>query len=326
VADIFDQVVYTETRARGYTLDWNPTVDTQNTLFAINQVLAEYRAYLPMTARQIFYRLIGQNVIAKSENSYQRLLSILTKARRAELIPFSSIRDDGTVSRTAGGWDDPDQWIRSMPGFARGYQRDLRQGQDTEVEVWVEAAGMVPQVASMASRYGVSVFSSGGFDSLTVKYDAAQRILRTSEYEGRETVVLHVGDLDPSGVALFNAAREDINAFLEREGTEPEWERVAVNLDQIDRYSLATAPPKPRKNLTTLPGGWEMDWPTVQAEAFPPDQLIDLIERQIQDRLDLDRIDRVIRRSATEASRLEAAIRAANISIEPVPDEEDEAD
>jgi hypothetical protein len=122
MADIFDRVRYTETRARGYIEDWNPTAGTQATLFEIQSVLSEYRAHLPMTARQIFYRLIGRNVIAKTEQSYQRLLSILTKARRAEIIPFSSIRDDGTEARHAGGYDDPDEFAsylaRNLEVFA----------------------------------------------------------------------------------------------------------------------------------------------------------------------------------------------------------------
>lgn len=305
--DIFDRVVYEHTRARGW-INWNPNLETQRTLGAIDRILTEYRAYLPMTARQIFYRLIGQNEIVKTEQSYQRLLTILTKARRSRRISFSAIRDDGTVSQRYAGWDDPQQWIDSILPSAKAFQRDLRENQATEVEVWVEAAGMVPQVAQMARRYGVSTYSSGGFDSLTVKYQSAQRIVDTS-YDGRGTVVLHVGDLDPSGVALFNAAREDVNAFVQHDGREVEdWIRVAVNLDHIDEYGLETAPPKPRKDLQNLPGGWEPDWPTVQAEAFAPDVLIGLIEDEIKRHIDEGALADSMAQSELDAARLVRAV------------------
>lgn len=310
--DILDLVEYTQTRARGY-IAWEPTATTLATLQHVQTVLVEYRDYLPLTARQIFYRLVGRNAVPKTEQAYARVLSILTKARRSHRISFDAIRDDGTVAQQYAGWDNPRQWLRYIKDTARGFERDLRQEQQYEVEVWVEAAGMVPQVAQMARDYGVSVFSSGGFDSLTVKHNAAQRISRNP----RATHILHVGDLDPSGVALFNAVREDVDAFLlhnSAAGYMPAWERVAVNLDQIEQYSLETAPPKQRKDAQTLPGGWDADWPTVQAEAFPPDVLIGLVRDRIEQIVDLDQIDATRLLSQTESDRLVEAI--ANIEVE----------
>ncbi|MEE8408304.1 MAG: tyrosine-type recombinase/integrase [Myxococcota bacterium] len=77
-------------------------------------------------------------------------------------------------------------------------------------EVWVEAAGMVPQATRVAHELGVPVYSSGGFDSLTTKREAAQRILERH----RPTVVLHIGDYDPSGLSIFDSAAEDITAMV----------------------------------------------------------------------------------------------------------------
>ena len=54
---------------------------------------------------------------------------------------------------------------------------------------------MVPQLARAAGEYGVTVYSSGGFDSVTLKYEAAA----TSPTRDGPTVILHVGDLDRSG-------------------------------------------------------------------------------------------------------------------------------
>jgi len=57
-------------------------------------VLEEFRDYLPMTVRQVFYRLVGKYAYPKDENGYERLADYLNRARRARLIPWESIRDD----------------------------------------------------------------------------------------------------------------------------------------------------------------------------------------------------------------------------------------
>ena len=55
------------------------------------------------------------------------------------------------------------------------------------------------QLARVASEYGVAVTASGGFDSLTSKYDLA----RSFADEERDIEVLHIGDHDPSGGHMF---------------------------------------------------------------------------------------------------------------------------
>ena len=61
---------------------------------------------------------------------------------------------------------------------------------------------MVPQAERVAHFYGIAVYSAGGFDSTTIKQAVAQRVLTRD----RPTLVLHVGDHDPSGLSIFDAA------------------------------------------------------------------------------------------------------------------------
>ncbi len=46
------------TRARGFT-DWNPSAVSLALLAQVREVLVEYADYLPLTLRQVFYRLVG---------------------------------------------------------------------------------------------------------------------------------------------------------------------------------------------------------------------------------------------------------------------------
>jgi hypothetical protein len=255
---------YTSTRPRGFA-PWSPRADTLDLLELVGGVLDEYSAQLPLTARQIFYRLVGAHGYDKTEAAYARLCEYLNRARRAGIIAFGAIRDDGTVERPAPGWAGPGQFWRAVRSTAERYVHDLSDGQPYYVELWIEATGMVPQATAVAHRYGVPVYSAGGFNGLTDKYQTARRLAGQS----RPAVILHAGDYDPSGCAIIDSLAEDITAFAADldPAAELEFRRVAVTPSQIRRYQLPTAPQK----RTDQRGEHMAD--TVQAEALPPDVL-----------------------------------------------------
>jgi hypothetical protein len=86
-------------RVKGFAA-WRPHKKTEALLVDIERVLEEYRAYLPMTVRQVFYRLVGKGY-PKSESFYDKVLEACLRARRSRRISFAAIRDDG-VSRLGG--------------------------------------------------------------------------------------------------------------------------------------------------------------------------------------------------------------------------------
>jgi hypothetical protein len=71
-------------RPRGFIDDWTPQAATMALIDQVKTVLAEYRDQLPLTLRQIFYRLVGAY---EYEKTYKRLTEAMNKARRARLIP-----------------------------------------------------------------------------------------------------------------------------------------------------------------------------------------------------------------------------------------------
>lgn len=270
---------YTVTRPRGFA-PWRPRRDTLGLLDTIRGVLAEYGDQLPLTARQVFYRLVGAHGYDKTEAAYDRLCETLSRARRAGLIPFAALRDDGTIAREAPGWDSPAQFWQSVRRAAEQYRHHLSDGQPYYAELWVEASGMVPQAVRVAHAYGVPVYSAGGFNGLTDKYETAQRLAGQS----RPAVILHVGDHDPSGCAIVDSLAEDIGAFVA--GLAPEvtleFRRAAVTPAQIERYNLPTAPQKRADRR----GEHMAD--TVQAEALPPDVLAAELTAAVEEVTDLD--------------------------------------
>jgi len=94
ITDLLGGAERTSTRPRGF-ISWSPRAATLALLDQVLAVLAEYAEYLPLTVRQIFYRLVGSAGYDKTELAYDRLCEHLVKARRAGLISFDAIRDDG---------------------------------------------------------------------------------------------------------------------------------------------------------------------------------------------------------------------------------------
>jgi len=290
---------YTSTRVRGFA-PWNPIQTTLDVVGQVQAILAEYAAYLPMTNRQIFYRLVGTRGYPKTEQAYARLCEYLNRARRAGMIDFSAIRDDGTQSEGGTGYSGVEHWMRSIRYYAEGYSHNLTEGQRYHRELWVEAGGMVPQAAAVAGDYDVITYSAGGFNGLTDKHETADRLAR----QRKPCIVFHVGDLDPSGLAIVDALAEDVTlmarGIARRRGRDAlvQFIRVAVTEDQVAEHGLPTAPQKGSDNR----GEW-MD-ETVQCEALPPDVLAATIRAAIEEYTDLDQVAAMREQGDRERARI----------------------
>ncbi|MGI8511401.1 MAG: hypothetical protein ACR2NH_02105 [Solirubrobacteraceae bacterium] len=269
----------TKGRPRGYA-PWAPRADTRALLEDVLDVLDEYADHLPLTVRQIFYRLVSRGY-PKDENAYSRLGNALGRARRARMIPFEAIRDDGVVTRASTTYGGVEDFNDETGRRARSYCRDRQEGQPVRLELWCEAAGMLGQLARVAKPFSVPVYSAGGFGSPTANHAIARRALDRLE----PTVLLHVGDFDPSGVSIFESMAEDAAAFVEADRTietlhiEPV--RVALTAAQVGAHGLPTTPAKKSD-------GRSRDWKggTCQLEALAPDQLAKIVRKAIEDRID----------------------------------------
>lgn len=270
-------------RNRGYIDSYRPQVKTRELLEQAQAVLDEYRDYWPLTIRQVFYRMVGAYGYDKSEAAYGRLCHHLANARRGRLIPFSAIRDDGVTTYHRNHFEDRDAFLGHIRRLGQNYTRDKLAGQDIHLEVWCEAAGMLPQLDDVAEPYSVRAYSSGGFDSLTSKKHLADRICRI----GKPTVILHLGDFDPSGESIFDSVAEDVQAFVEADRpwatVSVQFERIALTREQVRHYDLPTAPAKITDSRSKA---WEGG--TCQLEALPPNVIADIVRAEIERHIDQD--------------------------------------
>jgi hypothetical protein len=266
---------YRTTRPRGF-IEWTPRRKTREVIEQVESVLAEYGSQ-QMTIRQVFYRLVTQHEYPKTEKDYSRLCETIGKARRAQLIPMKRIRDDGFSEYATAANKDLSDVVDDIRRMASSVRLDRQEGQAQRIHVWCEARGVAPMLSECADYYGISVFTSGGFDSITAKHNMGAQF----SHQGKP-IVLHLGDYDPSGVHVFSSLEEDIRAFTWAYGGEVEFERVAVLPDHIEEYDLPTAPPK-----YTDQRRFDDDR-TVQLEAFSPTDLIALLKGEIESRIDMD--------------------------------------
>jgi hypothetical protein len=261
-------------RPRGFIDGWAPRAETRALLDVIKRVLTDYAEQLPLTVRQIFYILVGRYLYEKTERAYDRLGELLNRARRARLVDMDTIRDDGFTSRVPNYFDTIDDFPVTIAHTARVLRFDRQRGQKRRLVLWCEAAGMVPQLARIADPYGVEVYSSGGFDSLTDKHRIAKL------WAGAPITFQHIGDHDASGVHCFSSLAEDIAAFTREYGGDVEFVRLAVTLEQTRQYGLQSAPPKPT-DRRRFEGN-----ETYQAEALDPRDLADIVRSAVEAQLD----------------------------------------
>ena len=286
-----------KTRPRGFA-PWTPRPDTLALLSQVQGVMAEYADYLPLTIRQVFYRLVGAHGYDKTEHAYARLCETMNRARRAGRIPFHAIRDDGGTRHGAGGWGDAAQWLHTHASAARNFTLDRQEGQKARLWLLCEAAGMVPMLASAARPYGVPVLSSGGFDSLTAKHDLSRELSEVLR-DGLGAEVLHIGDCDPSGDHVFASLKGDVSAMVRSMVGDDDlrFTRLAVTREQIAALGLPTAPPKPTDRRA-------FEGETAQAEAIPPDVLSRIVSEAIEARQDGEARASLLLREAMERAAL----------------------
>jgi hypothetical protein len=302
-------------RPKGY-VTWKPHKKTKVVLDNVLEIFQMYQDHLPLTNRQIFYRLVGAYDYPKEEKAYNRLCEYLVRARRSGKVPFSYIRDDGTINFPSGGYYGEKSFWDEVISSADRYNLDRNFFQDQKIEVWCEAGGMVPQLHRVALPYGVPVYSTGGFSSVTVTHEISQRVVR----DNRPTVFLHIGDYDPSGQSIYEAMSEDVETFVYQlkaakdkyDFIQPDcdfyYDRVALTASQVDEYNLPTAPPKVTDSRTERWVGQ-----TCQAEAMAPDDLANLLKGAILEHINTDLHEEILDWEEKDRTELRAMLRGLPI-------------
>jgi hypothetical protein len=223
-----------------------------------NQICADYqRQGFDLTLRQLYYQFVARGWIANKDTEYKRLGNIVNDARLTGRLDWNYIVDRTRNLRGLPHWSSPASVLRSA---ARGYNTDRWANQPWRVEVWIEKDALIGVIAQTCERLDVPYFSCRGYTSASELWGAAQRLIG-HEQAGQKTVVVHLGDHDPSGIDMTRDVTDRLGLF----GARVEVERIALNMDQVRRYN---PPPNPAKITDSRATGyierhgehsWELD-------------------------------------------------------------------
>jgi hypothetical protein len=238
----------------------------------IDAMYAAAKKANPITGRGIGYKLFTAGLISSMARSeMQRVYRLLKEAREEGKIPWDWIVDETRAIERVATWSDRAEYARDV---ARSYRRDFWEQQPHRVQVWSEKGTVRGVLDPVLDEYAVGFLSVHGFSSATAAHDIAE------DFDGRDLIVLYVGDFDPSGMYM---SEKDLPArFTKYNGDHIKLRRIALASNQ-----LAGLPPFPASDKRKDPRYqwfarnfgdrcWELD-------AMDPNDLRACVEQEIEE-------------------------------------------
>lgn len=276
-----------------------------------NQIIAENAAAgFSLTLRQLFYQFVSRGWLDNTHREYKNLGTLITNGRMAGKISWNAIEDRTRALESLNHWDDPRQIIRAV---ANQYREDAWFTQTKRVEVWVEKDALKNVVEQACNPLRVPFFSCRGYTSQSEMWVAGQRIIGRWRFQNgqamdprlrQSTVILHLGDHDPSGLHMTKDIRNRLAGFCEFHGVPgPAVKRIALNLDQVRQYD---PPPNPGKDADPRWKEYEEEFgdQSWELDALQPNILVALIRQEIEGFLDPEPYDKALAEEAKSKAGL----------------------
>jgi hypothetical protein len=245
--------------------NWNPRGDALQIVAHADSICESYAAQgYSLTLRQLYYQFVARGLIRNKDTEYKRLGGIIDDARMAGLIDWDHIVDRTRTLRELPAWGSPRQpGADSARDFIEAVMPQFRtpkwQTQPTRIEAWIEKDALIDVIARPANALQIPYFASRGYNSQSNAWRAAQRIESYYDEGADRVVILHLGDHDPEGIDMTRDIEARFRLFLsgdgyyqgartaETEAGEPAFEikRIALNMEQVERYNPPPNPAKP---------------------------------------------------------------------------------
>jgi hypothetical protein len=261
---------------------------------ALREIVDQFR---PVTVRQVFYQAVNRALVPKSETKGYRVVQRrLVVLREAGDIPHGDIVDGTRDVHGYHRYHDLDEFTTYAAGL---YRKDYWSTSEVNVEVWLEKDALKGVlVPTVVNECGLGLHVTRGFASITYLQEAAEDI----ERDGRPTYVYVLTDFDPSGVSIAEKVEEELKARAF--DSEIIVERLAVDREQIDRWSLPT---RPTKASDTRAAKFRRLHGTdsVELDAIPPNELRKLVRDAIDSHMEPWRLRqfRMVEREERETLR-----------------------
>jgi len=257
-----------------------------------------------LTNRQLYYQLVGKAYIPNAIEIYKRISTLMTDMRYAGLLDWSAIEDRGRVPTKHSEWKNVSSLIASA---VYSYRLPRWEGQKYYLELYCEKQAMESILKPIADMFHIYFGYNKGYSSASTMYDLAQRIGKQIN-NGKQVVILYLGDHDPSGLDMIRDVNDRVYEFLIKgeNYTEPLFEisQIALNKQQINKYN---PPPNPAKVKDPRAGDYIAEHGAVswELDSLTPETLIELTTENIHKYLDTDKYDAVVKKEEKQIKALE---------------------
>ena len=241
---------------------------------SIVSTIDDMRDYWPLTVRQVYYQQVAKEIIPNNLKQYQRVSKVLVKLREHGLVSWAAIEDRSRRTVEKRGYSNVSTWLEEQLAYLnpKNYGRCYVQHQTFYAEVSTEKdalSGILEEaIWPFCTRLNVirGQASASIVNRIAERYD--QAIMR-----GQTPVLLHLGDLDPSGVAIPKALQENL---WRRHGVDVDVRHIALTPDQVVQYQLPSSIDAVKKNDPNYRAWVDIygkNQPAVELDALHPDTL-----------------------------------------------------
>jgi len=251
-----------------------------------NDIIEEYESKgMSITLRQLYYQFVARGLMENKKANYDRLGDLVSEGRLAGLISWTAIEDRRRNLMGLTTFNTPEgavKWLKEQH-----YRIDMWENQRFRPEVWVEKEALVGVVGQICNQLRVDFFTTVGYNSQSEAWRAGRRFARYIS-KGQTPIVFYLGDHDPSGIDMTRDNQARLSLFA---GTQIQVVRLALNMDQIERYN---PPPNPVKFSDVRSPEYirrfgEQSWELDALEPTVIRNLIDDAVRRIRDEKEWER-------------------------------------
>ena len=249
-----------------------------------NEIIAEYqRQGFDLTLRQLYYQFVSRDIISNTLKSYKNLGSVINDARLAGMIDWLTIVDRTRELRTLSHWDNPSDIVEAC---SKQFHSDIWEDQPYRPEVWIEKDALVGVFERVCNELDVPLLSCRGYTSQSEMWVAAQRLLKYRKQK-QTPIIFHFGDHDPSGKDMSRDIQDRLQMFTNKL---LDFERLALNMDQVDEYN---PPPNPAKITDSRANAYiaEFGNESWELDALEPSVLEALVRESIGKIADNDKLE-----------------------------------
>jgi len=275
-------------------------IDSKKLFYHIISVVRHYYDIdIKLTNRQLYYQLVGKDLIPNALEIYKRICKFLTDCRYGGFIDWSAIEDRDRIPKRHPQWKDILDLVDSAINQYRMHRWD---NQKYHVELYCEKAAMESTLRPISDKYHIYFGYNKGYCSASTIYEIAQRV-KERLASGKMVILLYLGDHDSSGLDMVRDVHDRIFEFLTETWEKPlpkkyvklgfHVKHVALTYEQIKKYNPPPNPAKladPRaKDYIAKYGkvSWELD-------SIDPEVLRDITENAILEYLDIDKYNAIV--------------------------------